>query len=64
MELHTFAQYSVLHLGKGLSAGYKINGAAIRHADRTQAVQSEMLPKRAIDEVSIGYSVHEDAPRR
>lgn len=64
VELHIFAQYSVLRLGKGLSACYKINGAAIRDADRTRAVQSEKLPKGAIDEVIVGYLVHDDAPRR
>lgn len=64
MELHIFAQYSVLHLGRRLSACYKIDRAAIRHADRAQAVQSENLTKGATDEVSAGYLVHGDAPGR
>ena len=41
---HAFTQDPILHLEEMLSDCYKINQVAIRHTNRTLAVESKKLP--------------------
>ena len=48
MDLHIFAQDSILQLEERISDCYKINQVAVRHADRTRAVEFKKLPQEPL----------------
>ena len=64
MDLHIFAQDSILYLEERLSDCKKINQVAIKRADRTRAVESKKLTKELLTKLSVGYLVPKDASRR